>query len=154
MTVARLKEFLRFCLVGGGSAAASMGSMYVLTDLCGLHYRVGFVLTFLGINLISFLMSGTYVFQAQDTAGRAAMVRYYTLNAITAAFNLAALSFLVDVLGVWYMFALVFISAVNTPVNYFMHRRLTFRVGQVPPSPPTRAPNHESWPATNPADPS
>lgn len=151
VSVARVMEFLRFCVVGGASSAASMLSMYLLTDVAGLNYRVGFVLTFLGINLASFLASDRFVFQANGAAGRAAMLRYYGLNGAVGVFNLAALTFCVDVLGLWHMAALLGLTALNAPLNYFLHRNVTFRVGQTPAA--TGHPS-DSWQARTPADPS
>ncbi len=132
MTLARIQEFLRFCVVGGASAVSGMLANYVLTDFAGLDYRVAFVIAFLGINLASFLASQRFVFRALGADGRAEMMRYYALNGGMGLFNLVSLTVLVDVCGVWYMAALLFLTALGLPINYFLHRNVTFRVGQSP----------------------
>ena len=128
--IARLGEFRRFLAVGALSSAAGWLLLYVLVGVLGLHYLVGYVLTFLLVNALAFVLGSRSAFRGAGAGGGAALLRYYGLSAVSLAANTLLLKLLVDFLGLWYLFSAVVLTLLNAPLNFLLHRRLTFRVGR------------------------
>ena len=127
---ARLVEFLRFSTIGGLSAVTGWLLLYVLTTVLGFHYLLGFALSFVLLNGLAFLLLGTYAFRGARARDARALWRYYLVSAASLAGNSLALMFLVEEVGMWYLPACVLLTLLNTPLNYLLHRRWSFRVGR------------------------
>lgn len=124
----RLGEFIRFLVVGGSSAVASWLLLFLFVEWGGLHYLAAFVLTFLVVNTAAYFFNGRYAFRGRGAGGHRALLRFYAISGASLAVNSLAMKLLVDGLGWWYLAAAIVLAAANAPVNYLLHRRLTYRL--------------------------
>lgn len=125
---ARLGEFVRFLVVGGLSACSSWLLLFVCVEALRLHYLLAFVLTFLVVNTAAFFSNGRFAFRGRGEGGHAALLRFYAISGASLVANTFAMKGLVDLAGWWYLAAAVFLAAVNAPLNYLLHRTLTYRL--------------------------
>ncbi len=124
---ARLKQFLRFMVVGGAAAVSGWVLLYVLVHFLGWNYLVAYATSFLAINAASYLAAGAYAFGGRD-ANRRGLVRYYAINLASLVGNGLALAALVEWAHFNYLVAAILLSALNAPINFLLHRRLTFGI--------------------------
>jgi putative flippase GtrA len=120
------REFLRFCMVGGVSALLSLLLLFILTDILKFHYLVSFILGFFIVNSISYMASRHFTFGQSrfDVAEGAA--RYCAISLFSLGLNTLVLRFLVSTLSMNYLAAALLLTFANAPLNYFLHRRLSF----------------------------
>ena len=113
-------------MVGGVSAVLNLLLLFILTDVLKINYLASFILGFFIVNLMSYLASRYFTFKKSrfDTAEGAA--RYVSISLFSLGLNTLALRFLVSVLSMNYLGAALLLTFVNAPLNYFMHRRLSF----------------------------
>ena len=120
------REFLRFCLVGGVSALLSLLLLFILTDVLKFHYLVSFILGFFIVNSISYLASRHFTFGQSRFAAAEGAARYCAISLFSLGLNTLALRLLVSTLGMNYLAAALLLTFANAPLNYFLHRRLSF----------------------------
>ena len=125
---APLSQFLRFLIVGGSAAVSGWIALYVLVHFLRWNYLVAYATSFLAINAASYLVAGNYAFRTRD-ASRRGLIRYYTINLASLIGNGLALAALVEWAHLNYLFAAILLSALNAPINFLLHRRLTFGIG-------------------------
>ena len=124
----RFNQFLRFLVVGGSAAVSGWILLYVLVHFLRWNYLVAYGTSFLAINAVSYLAAGNYAFRTRDTSRRG-LIRYYTINLVSLVGNGLALAALVEWARMNYLFAAMLLSALNAPINFLLHRRLTFGIG-------------------------
>ena len=123
----RLPEFLRFAIVGGLSAAAGWLSLYCLVHFLRWNYLIAYAATFLGVNSIAYLAAGTYAFKSTNV-NRRGLARYFSINLASLVGNGLALAALVEWAHLNYLLSAILLSALNAPINFLLHRRLTFGI--------------------------
>jgi len=126
---AQVREFLRFSGIGLLSAVLGWVLLYALVSVAGWNYLVAYTISFLAINALSYVTAGTYAFRAGDRGNRRGLLRYYLINLASLVCNGIALAALVGRFGLNYLVAAVLLSIVNAPINFLLHRRLTYRIG-------------------------
>ena len=123
-------RFLRFCLIGGSSALASLLAIYLLTDRAHLHYLVSTTLVFLGANACTYVASRRFAFHGTRVRHVQGVPRYFAIAGASLAFNTVFMAALVSGLGMPYLLAAALVALVNAPVNFALHHVLTFRIGR------------------------
>ena len=120
---------MRFAAIGAASALLGWILLYLLVRVAGLHYLAAFVLSFLVMNALAYLSAGRYAFRGKGMRDRAGLFRYYAISLASLGCNGLALAFLVERVGLNYLVAAAVLALANAPVNFLLHRRLTYRIG-------------------------
>ena len=128
------ERFIRFCAVGGSMALLSMLLLWLLVDVAHLNYLLAFVLTFVVVNLLGYLGSRRFAFSTTQVQLTTGLMRYFAVMALGLLVNTGAMAVLVSGLHLWPVAASAVLSAVNAPLNFLIHRRVTFglRPGATP----------------------
>jgi putative flippase GtrA len=129
-------EFVRFCAVGLTCYVTGLLLIALLTEIAGLHYLLSFAVSFVITNLFGFWLNGRFSFRGSAIIDRCAAARYFSISAASLAVNSVALAALVEFGRIWYIAAVIVLTAVNVPINFVSHRILTYRVGRSAPSVP------------------
>ncbi len=125
---AKFSQFLRFLVVGGSAAVSGWILLYFLVHFLGWNYLAAYATSFLAINAASYLAAGSFAFRTRDT-NRRGLIRYYAINLASFIGNGLALAALVEWAHLYYLLAAILLSALNAPINFLLHRRLTFGIG-------------------------
>jgi putative flippase GtrA len=127
-------SFIRFCAIGGLSAACSLGMLYVLVDIAHMNYLLGFMLTFVVVNCLSYLASRRIAFQATTVTLGSGLVRYFGVMIFGLLLNLGAMAALVSGLHLRPVAAAAILCVLGAPMNFLLHGRLTFALGRKHPT--------------------
>ncbi len=125
-------QLIRFCAVGLLSFVVGAAVLTGLVELAGLPYWLAYIGSFLVTNLFGFLLNGHFTFKAGAGMDRAAMARYILVNCALLAINTSLLRVLVESFHMWYLAAAILIAVCITPVSYFAHRVVSYRLGAPP----------------------
>ncbi|HVW70385.1 MAG TPA: GtrA family protein [Steroidobacteraceae bacterium] len=122
------QQLLRFCAVSLGCFALGLGILTGLHELAGVHYLVAYISSFIVTSAVGYRLNGRYTFLA-DAGNGSGLFRYLTVNVALLIANGAALRFLVEHAHIWYLSATLLLAALNTPVSFFAHRIVSYRLG-------------------------
>ncbi|HWS35672.1 MAG TPA: GtrA family protein [Actinoplanes sp.] len=114
----------RFLLVGGASVVADAGLLYVLHGLAGLRLEPATALAFLAGFVVNFALNRQWAFASTGRLRRQ-LVAYLALVAANLLVTVVLVRAL-TALGVMYLVAKVFTTAVLSTVNYFVSRKWIF----------------------------
>lgn len=121
-------DFFRFCVVGVASTVLGIALLFTFTDILGIHYLLSFFASYFAVNLFAYIISGRYIFRSRNKRFVTGAMRYYAVNLFSLCLNSSALYFLVDWLGLPYLAASILLSASNAPINYVLHKRISFQL--------------------------
>ena len=120
-------QLARFCGVSLLCFGLGLAVLTGLHELVGIHYLVAYVVSFLVTSTLGYLLNGRYTFRARG-GDRSGLLRYMLVNAGLLLLNGTALRILVEYAHVWYLYATLGLAAVNTPVSFFAHRIVSYRL--------------------------
>jgi putative flippase GtrA len=131
-----MNRFIRFCAVGGSMALLSMTLLWLLVDVADLNYLLSFAVTFLVANTLGYLGARRFTFETTRITMTQGLLRYFAVTGASLLLNTGAMAILVSGLHLWPVAASALLSAANAPVNFLVHRRVTFGLragGTLPP---------------------
>jgi len=121
-------QLARFSAVSLFCFGIGLGVLTSLHELAGVHYLLAYVASFVVTSSLGYLLNGRYTFRARK-GNSSGLVRYMTVNICLLIVNGAALRLLVEQFHVWYLAATLLLAALNTPVSFFAHRIVSYRLG-------------------------
>lgn len=122
-----LYQLARFGVVGMLCFALGLAVLVALHGFAGVNYLLSYAASFVITNTAGYLLNARFTF-VSDLIDQAGAARYMVVNAVLLAINTALLKLLVDGFGVWYVMAAIVLAAINTPISFLAHRRITYRL--------------------------
>ena len=123
MTREHTAEIVRFCIVGGLSFLVDYGLLYVCTEYGGINYLYSSALSFTVSVVVNYWLCVRYVFidVGQQTPRQA--VVFIGSSVAGLGINQLCMWGFVELVGIHYMLAKIFATAIVTLWNYVMKRR-------------------------------
>lgn len=126
----KLKEFIRFAVVGGSGILVNMGCLFVFTRYAGIRIEIASPISIELSILSNFFLNNVWTFRKRDThvtLGRR-ILRYHMVTALAGLVNYGVLLLLVNVFGVHDLLSNLVGIALGTFINFFLNSLWTWRV--------------------------
>lgn len=120
-------QFIRFCVVGGASALLSIAVLFVLADWFHIDYRIAYAVAFMAAGAFGYLANRHISFTRATLSHQQAATRYFFVCAVSLVANFVALVALVEKFGTGHLWAAIMLMGINTPLNFWAHRRISYR---------------------------
>lgn len=117
----RFWEILRFLFVGGGCFIFEYALLYSLTEFIGISYLTSSAVAFTLSLIVNYILCVVFVFRTGKQT-KEEMALFAATSLAGLLINQATMWILVELAGLWYMFAKVFASAVVMVWNYLTKR--------------------------------
>jgi len=121
------RRYYRFITIGGLCFLVNLATLYVATDLFGLHYLVSMVISILIANTLGWALNRRWTFSTTQMPALVEFSRYLSANIGLFAINLALMAILVSALNVHYLMASAILAVCMTILNFTIHRDWSFR---------------------------
>lgn len=123
MTRERLLEVIRFCFVGGVSFLMDYAILFALTEFAGVYYLYSSAISFSITVIFNYWLCVIYVFKGakKQTTRQAAI--FFSTGVIGLGINQICMWFFVAIVGMHYMLAKIFATAIVTIWNYLTKRK-------------------------------
>lgn len=112
-----MKEFMRFCLVGGFTFVIDYGLLYLLTEHLGVNYLLSSGAAFTIAVIINYILCLLFVFNGGKSGLRQLSLFIYASMA-GLLLNQLCMWLLVEVFAFYYLAAKIIATAVVTLWNY------------------------------------
>ena len=131
-------EILRYLVTGSLSVVLNVLVVAFLTEYVGLNYLVSISLCFATVTFASFCLNRAWTFRRQDLSFAGELTRYMTVTLTQLPLSLLACGFCVQILRMQYLLSMALVSAGFVPITYLIHRRWSFKLKWIEPSPGDR----------------
>ena len=126
-----MARFLKFGLVGGSGVLVNLGLLWVFTEQAGLHYVLSAVIAIETSIITNFLLNNFVTFSDRRPSGRKGffgnMAKFNLVSLGGLLINLAILTLLTEVAGLFYMLSNLFGIAGATFWNFFVNNWWTWK---------------------------
>jgi len=125
-----LRQFIKFSLVGVGNTAIDFTVYFILTrvfDWWSEHYLLANVMAFFCASLFSFSMNRIWTFRVFGAGRLKQYIRFIAVNIIALILVQLTLYVVVDMFGVYDLFAKIVALMVSVVVNFTGSKFWAFR---------------------------
>ena len=119
--------FLRYCVVGGTATVVDFGLLYILTEFAGFWYMLSATVSFIGGAATNYLLNRVWTFKNKDRRIARQLTIFLIIAVIGIFINNTILYIGVEFVGLWYMLAKAFSTAITLIWNFLGHKYLTFK---------------------------
>jgi putative flippase GtrA len=123
---ARLRRFLRYCVVGGLGTVVHFGVTMLLVEQFRVDAVVATVIGFLCALAVSFALNRSWVF-ASRVAVAPGLARYTAVSVLGFVLNVAIMATVTRVLALDYRIGLALVVLIIPVTNFTLNARWTFR---------------------------
>ena len=123
MTRERMLEIIRFCFVGGVSFLMDYAILFALTEFVGVYYLYSSAISFSITVVFNYWLCVIYVFKGAGKQSARQAIIFFGTGTIGLLLNQFCMWFFVDVVGLYYMIAKIFATAIVTIWNYLTKRK-------------------------------
>jgi dolichol-phosphate mannosyltransferase len=126
----KMKEFMKFAVVGGSGVLVNMGCFYVFTRYAGIRIEFASPMAIEISILTNFFLNNAWTFRKRDTkigfAGR--ILRYHLVTAVAGLVNYLTLLLLTHVAGLHDLVSNLIGIILGTFINFFLNSLWTWRI--------------------------
>lgn len=147
----KMKEFIKFAVVGGSGILVNMGCFFVFTRYAGIRIEFASPMAIEISILTNFLLNNFWTFRWRDTrtgfGGR--ILRYHLVTAVAGIVNYLTLLLLTHVAGLHDLVSNFIGIMLGTFINFFLNSMWTWRISE-----PEQSPEREFLPESESSTPS
>ncbi|MCK4748604.1 MAG: GtrA family protein [Bacteroidales bacterium] len=126
----KMKEFMKFAMVGGSGVLVNMGCFFIFTRFVGMRIEFASPIAIELSILTNFFLNNAWTFRKRDTnvgfGGR--IIRYHLVTAIAGGVNYLTLLVLANTFGLHDLLANLIGIILGTFINFFLNSSWTWRV--------------------------
>jgi len=127
----KMKEFIKFAVVGGSGVLVNMGVLYILTRYAGMKIVYASPIAIEISILTNFFLNNAWTFRSRETKvgfqGR--ILRYHLVTALAGVVNYFTLLLLANVFGMLDLIANLIGIFLGTFINFFLNSMWTWKTG-------------------------
>jgi len=118
-------RLFKFLIVGASGAIISLTTLYLLTDIVGLHYLLSYLIA--GTLSISnnYFWNSIWTFKDKK-ASKAGLGKYALVGIGTLGLKELIMFFMVGVTGMWYMASATILIILASLINFILSRRFVW----------------------------
>lgn len=119
-----LSQIIKFGFVGGTAFVIDAGLLFLLTELCGIHYLISGTISFTASVIYNYILSVKWVFDAKKDANKTQeFIIFIVLSVIGLGINQLFMWLFVDMMHIYYMLSKI-IATVIVMIYNFITRKI------------------------------
>ncbi len=124
----RVREYIGFSLIGGGTFFLNIASLYILNGILGVHYLIAVPAAFAVSSVIHFSIARAFVFPGTARAFSMGLVYFLMFAVINGGIITIGTAWLVEIALLNLYIARTLMGVVSGLLNYSLNARYNFRV--------------------------
>jgi dolichol-phosphate mannosyltransferase len=120
------KQAIKYMVVGSFGTLLNLLVMYFSVELLGLWYLFGGALGFFVGVTVNYFLNKEWTFYDKKNVSLLQYKRYLLISLIGLAGGALLLLFLVEVLGLWYLFSQILAILIMGSLSFILHKFWTF----------------------------
>lgn len=125
--MAKLQNFILFCLVGGTSALIDMSLLYASVEFFNIPLLLAATLSFSVASINGYVLNQKFTFKNEKNVSFSQYLMFLTVSLAGLGLTLALLHMLTNIVGLHYLIAKIITIAIVVFWNYFANTLWTFK---------------------------
>lgn len=123
----QIKQFLRYTIVGIFSVTINISVLYTFVELLSVHYLIGAFFAGVCSTTFAFYWDKRWTFKNKNKHYHTQFVRFASVITFGSILHLFLLSFLVEIVQVWYLLSQMIIMPTLGIGNFLLNKFWTFK---------------------------
>ncbi|MBQ9365532.1 MAG: GtrA family protein [Schwartzia sp.] len=123
-----VSEIIRFLIVGGGCFCFEMAMLYGFAEWAGMHYLLASAVAFIIAVIVNYVLCRCWVFRGAKNQSKKSFAIFVGSSVAGLGINQICMYAMVDIVGMWYMFAKVVSAAVVMVWNFIAKKYALTRI--------------------------
>ena len=123
----QIKQFIRYTVIGFFSVTINISVLYTLVELVSLHYLIGAFFAGVCSTTFAFYWDKRWTFKNKNKHYKTQFFRFASVITIGSIFHLLLLTFLVEIVKLWYLLSQMMIMPSIGLGNFLMNKYWTFK---------------------------
>lgn len=124
------RPFFKYCLVGVAGTFIDLASLYVFVEYFLIPVIPATALSFLLAVTNNFIFNKIWTFKNKSRNYRKLYIKFLIVSTIGLGLTLTSMHVMVNIIGIWYMFAKAMTSLIVLTWNFLANKMWTFRLTQ------------------------
>lgn len=124
------KPFLKYCTVGVAGTLIDLASLFIFVEYFLIPVIPATILSFLLAVTNNFILNKVWTFKNQSKNYRKLYIKFLIVSAVGLGLTVASMHIMVNVIGIWYMFAKALTSLIVLTWNFLANKLWTFRLAE------------------------
>ena len=121
------KQIIKFTIIGCSGLIINLVLLHSWVEVFGFHYFFGAALAYMVAISSNFFWNKLWTFKSKSKRYWKQYKSYVFINLTSLAISLAALSILVEIFGVWYLFSQMIAVLIAGTNNFVFNKKITFK---------------------------
>lgn len=131
LTIARIKEGLKFIIAGGMSFVVDASLLYFLVSVCGINYFFSAAISFASAIVVNYFLCSSWVFCGNVEVRKRKVFAFFLVSFSGLVLNQCCMWALVEILSTGYLSAKIVATVLISLWNYFLKRNVLLNVDYV-----------------------
>jgi len=127
-------QFLKYLVIGFTGTFFDFVILYLLVEYLHIFYLLAAILSVAIVLWYSFTLNKLWTFQNYEKKYFVQFIQYVISHSVALGVNLGVLTALVEIFGLWYLFAKVFATAAAAITNFLIVKKYIFQKESKPAS--------------------
>lgn len=123
----KIKEFFLYCVGGALAFIIDIGGLYIFTEYFKIWYLISATMSFILAAIFNYLFQKFITFKSTDKNVARQFFLFIVVALIGLLINNTLLYLLVELAGVWYIFAKTVAAALVLIWNFIANKKFTFK---------------------------
>ncbi|HPA25358.1 MAG TPA: GtrA family protein [bacterium] len=123
----KIRQFFIYCVGGGLAFIIDILGLYLLTEYLHVWYLFSATMSFILAAIFNYLFQRFITFQSTDKNITRQFIFFVIIAVIGLLINNTLLYLLVELAGVWYIFAKTLAAAIVLVWNFIANKKFTFK---------------------------
>lgn len=119
-------QFIKYCLVGATGTGLDLLLLYLLVEYLHIFYLLAAAISTICAIVLNFTLNKYWTFKKRDGNYFAQLFQYAMAHAVGGGINLAVLTLLVEIFGIWYLIARLAATLVAVTWNFLATKKWVF----------------------------
>lgn len=128
--IRKFGPFLKYCVVGATGTFIDLASLYVFVEYYSIPILGATVLSFLLAVTNNFILNKIWTFKSKSKNYRKLYIKFLMVSLIGLGLTVTSMYVMVNLIGVWYMFAKALTSLMVLVWNFLANKLWTFRLAE------------------------
>lgn len=124
------KPFLKYCTVGVGGTLIDLASLFIFVEYFLIPVIPATILSFLLAVTNNFIFNKVWTFKNKSKNYRKLYIKFLIVSAVGLGLTVASMHTMVNVIGIWYMFAKALTSLIVLTWNFLANKLWTFHLAE------------------------
>ena len=119
-------QFIKYSIVGGVAFAIDFSTLFILTNICSIHYLFSATIAFVLGLFFNYILSIKWVFKHRNYSPKTEFIIFSTIGIIGVFLNELIIWYFTEIIQFYYLYSKLISTILILFFNFFLRKNILF----------------------------